>query len=100
EGDYGNAGLSLAAAVPGLAFSKIAKSATAGKDAATAAKAGKVAGNSDEIAKAAKEFRAGAPVAALRVSPSSVTKTKIRDAAPKTKDGDFIDPNTGQIVPR
>ena len=29
EGDYGMAGLSLAVAVPGLAFTKIAKSATA-----------------------------------------------------------------------
>ena len=100
EGDYGMAGLSLAAAVPGLAFTKIAKSATAGKDAATAAKAGKAAGNSDEIAKAAKEIRAGAPVAAQRVNPSAATKAQIRDAAPKTKDGDFIEPNTGQIVPR
>ena len=100
ESDYGMAGLSLAAAVPGLAFTKIAKSATAGKDAATAAKASKVAGNSDEIAKAAKQSRAAQPVGTDRVNPSTATKTKIRDAAPKNADGDFIDPNTGQIVPQ
>lgn len=100
EGDYGLAGLSLAAAVPGLAFSKIAKSATAGKDAATAAKAGKAAGNSDEIAKAAKEIRAGAPVAAQRVTLRSETVTKIREAAPKTEGGELIDPNTGKAIVR
>ena len=100
EGDYGQAGLSLAAAVPGLAFSKISKGATAGKTAETASRAGRAAKNSDEIAVAAKEIRAGAPPGVLRVNPSSATKTQIREAAPKTKDGDFIDPNTGQIVPQ
>lgn len=99
DGDYAMAGLSLAAAVPGLAFTKIAKGATAGKNASTAAKAGKAARKSDEIADAAKEMRAGVPVAAQRSTPSTATKAKIQDAAPKTKDGDFIDPNTGQIVP-
>lgn len=100
EGDFAMAGLSLAAAVPGLAFSKLAKNARAKTNAANAATAGKTAGNSDEIATAAKEIRAGAPVAAQRVSPSAATKAKIRDAAPKTKDGDFIDPNTGTRVPQ
>ena len=99
EGDYGMAGLSLAAAVPGLAFSKIAKGATAGKGADVASAAGQAARNSDEIATAAKQARAGAPVAAQRKNPSDATKVKVRDAAPKTTDGDFIDPNTGQIVP-
>ena len=57
EGDYGVAGLSLAAAVPGLAFAKIAKGATATKGAATAAKAEEAATKADDVARAAKAWR-------------------------------------------
>ena len=28
------------------------------------------------------------------------TKQAIQDAAPRTADGDFIDPNTGQVIPQ
>ena len=57
DGDYVMAGLSLAAVVPGLAFGKIATSATAAKDAATATKAAKAAAESDDVAKAARLWR-------------------------------------------
>lgn len=57
EGDFGMAGLSLAAAVPGLAFGKIARGANAAKDAATVAKAEKAAAKTDGVAKAAKGWR-------------------------------------------
>lgn len=39
-------------------------------------------------------------VAASRVKLRVGTKAKIQDSAPKTASGDFIDPNTGQIIPR
>jgi hypothetical protein len=51
EGDYGKAGLSLAAAVPGLAFTKLAEGAKAG---ATAERA---AAQADEIARTARASR-------------------------------------------
>ena len=57
DGDYLAAGLSLAAVAPGLAFRKIARSATAAKDAATAIKAGKAAAQSEKITKAARRWR-------------------------------------------
>lgn len=57
EGDFGMAGLSLAAAVPGLAFGKIAKGANAAKDTATVAKAEKAGAKADTVAKAAKGWR-------------------------------------------
>lgn len=60
EGDYAAAGLSLAAAVPGLAFTKIAKAAAAGKGATTIIKATRTAKNSEEIAKVASKSRIAA----------------------------------------
>lgn len=54
EGDYLSAGLSLAAAVPGLGFSKIASAAKAGKLGPEATKAVE---NADEVASAAKRWR-------------------------------------------
>lgn len=61
EGDYGLAGLSLAAAVPGLAFPKIAKGvkeAVAAKNGATAAsRIEKAADKSAEVAKRARAWR-------------------------------------------
>jgi hypothetical protein len=39
-------------------------------------------------------------VAANRVTLRVGTKAEIQAAAPKTAGGDFIDPNTGQIIPR
>lgn len=75
EGDYTAAGLSLAAAVPGLAFTKIAKAATSGKEAATTAKAAKAARNSNEITKVASESRIAADgVDALRGADKVVTR--------------------------
>ena len=37
--------------------------------------------------------------AAQRVSLRASTKAAIKNAAPKTADGDFVDPNTGQAIP-
>ena len=39
-------------------------------------------------------------VAASRVSLRVGTKAEIRANAPRTADGDFIDPNTGQVIPK
>ncbi len=104
DGDYAAAGLSLAAAVPGLAFGKIAKGMEVGikatKGAKAAAGAQKAAEKSDEVARAASKIRTGADAAAQRVKLKPETLQKIRDAAPKTKDGDFIDPNTGKVIAR
>lgn len=106
DGDYADAGLSLAAAVPGLVFTKVAKGV---KDGVAAEK---VAAEADDVAKAAREFRAAAgaksttsrlvTVDDLKTRPSlwASTKAKIQDEAPKTVDGDFVDPNTGKILPR
>lgn len=60
DGDYADAGLSLAAAVPGLAFVKIAKTAKAG------AEAEKAAAEAADVAKATREIRAGATGATAR----------------------------------
>jgi len=100
EGDYSMAGLSLAAAVPGLAFAKIAKGATATKGAAAAVKAEKAATKSDDVAKAAQKSRAIDDIAEPRVALRVDTKAKIRETAPKTADGDYLDPYTGQVIPR
>jgi hypothetical protein len=55
--DYLMAGLSLAAAVPGLGFGKIATSASAAKDGVAATKAVKAAAESDEVAKVTRWWR-------------------------------------------
>jgi hypothetical protein len=49
---------------------------------------------------AAEEGTALADPAATRVGLRVGTKQAIQDAAPKTADGDFIDPNTGQVIPK
>jgi hypothetical protein len=54
-----------------------------------------VVGNSVIAAKAGAEV---VDVAARRVTLRTGTKGEIREAAPKTASGDFIDPNTGQII--
>lgn len=70
DGDYAMAGLSLATAVPGLAFGKIAKGVKAGvaveKGAAAAADVVKVAAKSDEVAAASRQIQAGVKVATAR----------------------------------
>ena len=111
EGDYTNAGLSLAAAVPGLAFTKIVKGAKAARSAGAAATAEKAAAEADDVARVANEIRAavGAESRISRVVTAddllrrpnlwATTRADIREAAPKTADGDFIDPNTGKTVP-
>lgn len=66
QGDYTEAGLSLAAAVPGLAFTKIAKAAkvatTAAKGAVSAADAEKAATEAVRVAKVAEAARPSAAV--------------------------------------
>ena len=58
EGDYTNAGLSLAAAVPGLAFTKLVKGAKAARSAGAVATAEKAAAEADDVARVANELRA------------------------------------------
>lgn len=106
EGDYVAAGLSLAAAVPGLAYSKIAKGVKAG------VAAEKAAAGSDDVANAANQTRVAVGAERrmdrvvtedyLRARPTlrATTKSQVRANAPKTADGDFIDPNTGKVIPR
>ncbi|WP_100415358.1 GH-E family nuclease [Mumia flava] len=105
DGDYVAAGLSLAAAVPGLAFTKIATGVKAG---VTAEKA---AAEADDIAEVATTIRAAVgpentmakvvTADSLRVRPNvwATTKSQVRAEAKKTAEGDFIDPNTGKVIP-
>ncbi|MCA0294149.1 MAG: hypothetical protein LCH96_02335 [Actinobacteria bacterium] len=104
DGDYLDAGLSLALAVPGLAFVKIAKSAKAGVDAE------RVAANAERVAQAAKEVRTGAETADASVDVLTVKSLAARPAikpavrnevfanAPKDAAGHPIDPNTGKAI--
>ena len=104
DGDYASAGLSLAAAVPGLAFGKIAKGVKAG------AAAEKAAAEADNVANAANEIRATVGAESrmarvvtaedVRVRPNlwSTTKAKIWEGAEKDSAGRPIDPNTGKAI--
>jgi hypothetical protein len=49
---------------------------------------------------AAEDAGALADPAASRVYLRVGTRQAIQDAAPRTADGDFIDPNTGQVIPQ
>jgi RHS repeat-associated protein len=51
-------------------------------------------------AAAADDGAAAFDPAARRVTMRKSTKSAIQDAAPKTSDGDFVDPNTGQTIPK
>jgi hypothetical protein len=105
EGDYVSVGLSLANANPLLAFTKIAKTVKAG------VAAEKVAVEAEQVAKAARSYRGAVNIASdtsrvvtaddLLVRPNlwATTKAQIRDEAPKTAEGDFVDPNTGNVIP-
>lgn len=57
EGDYVNAGLSLAATVPGLGFRGIAKRAAAAKGIKITTSAAKAASEADDVAKVARTWR-------------------------------------------
>lgn len=104
DGDYVAAGLSLAAAIPGLAFGKIAKGAKAG------AAAEKAAAEADDIAKLANYVRAGVGTeskmakvvteADVVVRPwlSTSTKKEILAAAEKAPTGEYIDANTRSVI--
>lgn len=94
DGDYAMAGLSLAAAVPGLAFVKIAKSMKSG------AAAEKAARQAAAIANATKEIRAGVPVATQRVQLRMRTKEQILANAKKDSSGNYLDANTGKPIPK
>jgi len=104
DGDYASAGLSLALAVPGLAFVKIAETAKAGKvGLETAAEA-------DEIAEVAKPYGAAAVAegtasrvvtdADFKYRPSLVktTRDEILANAKRNWRGKLVDPNTGEII--
>jgi hypothetical protein len=107
DGDYVAAGLSLATAVPGLAFGKIAKIAKGAKAERAALKA---AAEADDIAKAANEFRtaigAGSKVskvvteADLKVRPNllATTKNEVLANAKRNWLGKLVDPNTGEVI--
>ncbi|MBC7596340.1 MAG: HNH/ENDO VII family nuclease, partial [Kineosporiaceae bacterium] len=81
--------------IPGLAFAKIAKTA---KTAGALTKATKWARESRTFSRISKKFRASADVAAQRVSLRVGTKEQIRKMTPKNKDGNYIDPNTQQVI--
>jgi hypothetical protein len=61
DGDFGAAGLSLAAAVPGLGFTKIAKATASAKASTTALNTERVAAESEKVAKAARWWRPNRP---------------------------------------
>jgi len=104
DGDYLNAGLSLAVAVPGLAFVKIAKAAKVGADAE------RVAAEAEHVAQAAKKVRAGAETAdasadvvtaeslATRPAIRAEVRKEVFEKAPKDAAGHPIDPNTGKAI--
>lgn len=104
DGDYVAAGLSLAVAVPGLAFGKIAKSAKAGQAAQ------KAAAEADDIAKASNTVRTAigtdttmsriVTAADVRVRPNltATTKHEILANARTTRSGNYIDANTGKVI--
>jgi hypothetical protein len=127
DGDYLSAGLSILAVIPTLAFAKVAKEGeaavaeeaaaedVASRGAAAAAERasefGKDAKGVDEIATAANAARAGAEAedntaivtaetVTRRPPLSNATKDKVLAQARTDAQGDFIDPNTGQTIPR
>ena len=104
DGDYLAAGLSLAAAVPGLAFGKIAKSAKTGQAAQ------KAAAQADDIAKASNTVRTAIGAEAkmtrvvteadVRVRPNLwvSTKKEVLANAKRNSRGELVDPNTGRVI--
>jgi hypothetical protein len=60
----------------------------------------KAAAEAAAITKEAAAVAKVVDVAATRVKLRVETKAKIQDVAPKTTTGDFIDPNTGQVIPQ
>lgn len=94
EGDYNAAGLSLAAAVPALSFTKIAKSTKADSSAERAAV------KTSENAKVATKYRTSANVVEQRVKLRDSTRAEIERRTPKNANGDFIDENTGKAIPK
>jgi hypothetical protein len=107
DGDYAEAGLSLAVAVPGLAFGKIAKSAKAGQ---AAQKAATQAATHDDIAKAANTVRTAigadtkmsriVTAADVQVRPTlkATTKAQVLANAKRNWRGQLVDPNTGKVI--
>ncbi|MFT4008829.1 MAG: hypothetical protein QM655_02185 [Nocardioidaceae bacterium] len=76
QGDYTEAGLSLAAAVPGLAFTKIAKAAKVATEAVRVAKVAEAARPSAAVVKA--ETEAARSVATVRATVGEATSTNYR----------------------
>lgn len=124
EGDYLAAGLSVAAVVPGIALAKVAagakgvgvaKGAAAASKGADAQKGAAAANTSKSLATATgpigrsnRTFSTHIErpttivkegVADGRVKLRTATKEAISKNAPKDKNGNFIDPNTGQVIP-
>jgi hypothetical protein len=95
DGDYADAGLSLAAVAPGLAFAKIGKEAKAGAEAEKTAR-------EVDVATAEQKIRAGLAEGTTLSRPNlpAPVKAQIEEAAEKTPSGDFKDPNTGKIIPK
>lgn len=117
EPSWGNAGFlawDVAAAVlpyvPGSYVAKgakVAASAAKGtkavkgvKTAETAASAAKVAKGGEKAGGAAKAVDKANDATKRRVYLRKETRRRIQENAPKTPDGDFIDPNTGKIIPK
>ncbi|MFT3943204.1 MAG: GH-E family nuclease [Ancrocorticia sp.] len=94
-GDYSAAGLSLAATVPRLSFTKIA-------DAGKRIKANSVAA-ARAVTKGARSAKAASKhqdAAVPRKMPNKETKDEIIKRAPTTPEGDHIDPNTNKVIPK
>lgn len=113
EGDYLDASLSMLAVVPGgELLSDGAKLARGGEKALTAgedvARLGEdVARGGQDLARAGEDVASSQRTSSLLVDPASrrvalrqSTKQEIMDRAPRTSNGDFIDPNTGQALPQ
>jgi hypothetical protein len=88
---------------PGFAAdTALDEGANAGRLASTVAQSatGDAARASDVAAEDASGGSRLVDSAVRRVKLRTSTKEAIEDAAPKTAEGDFIDPNTGQVVPK
>jgi hypothetical protein len=104
DGDYKDAGISLAVAVPGLGFGKIAKGAKAGEAVLEAA------AEADDVAKATNTVRAAidaeseasriVTAADVQVRPSlrASVMAEVLENAERNAAGDLIDPNTGKVI--
>lgn len=89
EGDYEEAGLSLAGAIAGGDFGKITGSVKTG------VAAHRAASEAAHVAKVSRQIQAGADPAMNRVALNLRTRTAIEAQAPMDSQGRYLDPGTG-----